>query len=806
DGHTQTQLISLTVTAVADITDDSATVAEDSAAGITTDVLANDSFENSGRSVTAVTQGTHGTVAIVDAALGTVKYTPNANYNGADSYTYTVTSAGVTETATVNVTVTQVNDPASFGSGVGVDSGSGAEDGAAITGVLTVTDAADGMTTPNFRVSTVAGHGTASIDAVTGAWSYTPVGDYNGADSFVVSVTDNNGNTETKTISLTVTAVADITDDAVITPENTAITVNVITGTNGASADSFEGTPVLSSVTQGAHGSVSFTADGSVTYTPVANYSGVDSFTYTVTSPAGVTETATFNITVVNDLIVNSIDVNEASLYAVFNVSGVAGQSVSLVLAGTSATGTGTDFGAAGATNLQVSLDNGATWTDYSAAVTLPAGGGILVRTPVVEDNISDNNEAFTLTATPSGGSAAVGTATIKDDGTGTIYNANGTENTSAIKTDDRAVTVSSPTVSEASPYVVFTVTGLPDQLVSLSLASDTATVGVDTGSSLQYFDGTAWQNYIPGSLVAIPAGGTTLLVRTAIINDTVFEVSESLRLKVSNSGGVSFEGIATIKDDASSSNVYLADNRTGVPTSGEANDDQPKPVAPDTVAPVTPTPEPAPVVALAEPAPTPAPAFNSATVVTTPSTLPIPERVTPIAEILTSVSGFRVVVADAPTPGLSVFRGITDQFIEGNKPATFSLPADAFVHTKADSVVTIFAKLANGDDLPAWVQFDARSGTFKLDPPAGFNEELQIKVIARDNEGREATSLFKFSVGKGKASTSSRSSLSEQIRLASTRSTPWLDLVQAKSNKADADKLPVTRLQAVARQMQARS
>jgi len=40
----------------------------------------------------------------------TVTYTPNADFNGSDSYTYTVTSGGVTETATVNVTVTPVND------------------------------------------------------------------------------------------------------------------------------------------------------------------------------------------------------------------------------------------------------------------------------------------------------------------------------------------------------------------------------------------------------------------------------------------------------------------------------------------------------------------------------------------------------------------------------------------------------------------------------------------------------------------------------------------------------------------------
>jgi hypothetical protein len=182
-------------------------------------------------------------------------------------------------------------------------------------------------------------------------------------------------------------------------------------------------------------------------------------------------------------------------------------------------------------------------------------------------------------------------------------------------------------------------------------------------------------------------------------------------------------------------------------------------------------------------------------------------ERSVPIGDVLTSSAGFQVIVNQADTARLSVFSGITDQFIEGNKPSVFSLPADAFVHTKPDAVITITAKLANGDDLPPWVQFDARSGSFTVDPPAGFNDELQIKVTARDNEGREAVSMFKFTVGEGKpkASTLGRSSLSEQIRLASKASTPWLDLVHSQKGKAGVDKLQPGRPHAVARQAQVR-
>src|SRR6185436_18218565 len=298
DGNTATQVISITVSAVADIVGDSLTTNEDTAISANvitgTNGASADSFENAGKTLTAVTQGAHGTVTFT--AAGLVTYTPASNWHGSDSFSYTVTSGGVTETATVNVTVAQVDDPATIG---GATSGSGAEDGGAITGTLTATDAADGLTDGTiFSVTSAAGHGTATINAATGAWSYTPVADYNGADSFTVTVTDDDGNTATQVISITVSAVADSVGDSLTTNEDTAISANVITGTNGASADSFENAgKTLTAVTQGAHGTVTFTAAGLVTYTPASNWHGSDSFSYTVTS-GGVTETATVNVTV----------------------------------------------------------------------------------------------------------------------------------------------------------------------------------------------------------------------------------------------------------------------------------------------------------------------------------------------------------------------------------------------------------------------------------------------------------------------------------------------------------------------------
>ncbi|HEX8143594.1 MAG TPA: DNA/RNA non-specific endonuclease [Pyrinomonadaceae bacterium] len=96
-----------------DAANDSATLAEDSGANAI-DVLANDSFTpDAGEtlSITATTDGAHGTVAITGGGTG-LTYTPAANYFGPDSFTYTISDGnGGIDTATVNVNVTPVNDP-----------------------------------------------------------------------------------------------------------------------------------------------------------------------------------------------------------------------------------------------------------------------------------------------------------------------------------------------------------------------------------------------------------------------------------------------------------------------------------------------------------------------------------------------------------------------------------------------------------------------------------------------------------------------------------------------------------------------
>jgi len=104
--------VSITVKAANDppvANDDSVTTQEDTPA-IAINVLANDTdLDNDPLTVSAVTQGSSGSVTINTDS--TLTYTPNANFFGTDSFIYTVRdSKGGIDTAKVNVTVGSVDD------------------------------------------------------------------------------------------------------------------------------------------------------------------------------------------------------------------------------------------------------------------------------------------------------------------------------------------------------------------------------------------------------------------------------------------------------------------------------------------------------------------------------------------------------------------------------------------------------------------------------------------------------------------------------------------------------------------------
>jgi hypothetical protein len=219
-------------------------------------------------------------------------------------------------------------------------------------------------------------------------------------------------------------------------------------------------------------------------------------------------------------------------------------------------------------------------------------------------------------------------------------------------------------------------------------------------------------------------------------------------------------------------------------------DDDRPKPEP----LPLTVLPAAAPIL-LAERVELPPPApqvFSSTLDPIAPRLVPI-EPPRPIGDVLTSQSGYRIPVNDAAASGLSLNRGVTDQFVQGTQVATkISLPFDAFIHSDKDAVIKLEAKQADNRPLPNWVQFDPVSGVFEVTPPKGFKGKLDLKVVARDDDGREATALFQLFVGEQeKVNPQSRESFSEKLRMAGKRPMTLIRVSDAQGKLTVRESVP---------------
>ena len=161
---------------------------------------------------TSTLAGTYGSL-VINTTTGEYTYTPTsaaveALCAGAntDSFSVTASDGTATKTSPYTVNITGADDSAVISGDV---SGTGAEDTSAITGTLSATDVEGLADNTYFTVSTTPSQGTASIDAASGDWSYTPTANFNGSDSFTVTITDDCGGTTTQAIALTITAVND---------------------------------------------------------------------------------------------------------------------------------------------------------------------------------------------------------------------------------------------------------------------------------------------------------------------------------------------------------------------------------------------------------------------------------------------------------------------------------------------------------------------------------------------------------------------------------------------------------------------
>jgi chitinase len=342
----------------------------------------------------------------------------------------------------------------------------------------------------------------------------------NRSGSVTITLTVSDGEfTDTSQFILAVNAV----NDAPVAQSQT-LTTNANTPVNITlqATDVENSALTYSIITAPAHGTLSGTG-ASRTYTPAANYSGTDSFTFRANDGSANSNTATINLTVRPTLSINNVSItegNSGSQAATFTVTlaGISSQSITVNYAtanGTSNPATaGSDYGAANGT---LTFAAGQT----SKTITVMVNG----------DATIEANETFFVNL-----SSASGAIITDSQGMGTII-----DNDSGSKLNINDVTVQEGNSGTIS--ATFTVT-----LTSASAQTVTVTATTVNGTAKAPGDYTARNisfSFAPGQV--------SRTINVTVNGDLLDEVNEVFYVLLSSPVNAAINrgrGVCTITDD----------------------------------------------------------------------------------------------------------------------------------------------------------------------------------------------------------------------------------------------------------------
>src|SRR5438132_7414622 len=135
-----------------------------------------------------MTSPTTGVLSLLTTNTVVVTYTPNTNYNGPDSFRFTVSDGSLLATGTVSIAVTPVNDvPIATGDSYSLFKNTTLS--VPVSGVLTNDIDADGDPLTAILVTSPT-HAAAFNLSTNGSFTYTPLSNYVGSDSFSYRAND----------------------------------------------------------------------------------------------------------------------------------------------------------------------------------------------------------------------------------------------------------------------------------------------------------------------------------------------------------------------------------------------------------------------------------------------------------------------------------------------------------------------------------------------------------------------------------------------------------------------------------------
>jgi uncharacterized repeat protein (TIGR01451 family) len=312
--------------------DDALTTSEDSPGMV--NVLANDSAAAGATlTLTGFGNGSNGTVDCTGA--GSCTYVPQSDFNGTDSFTYTVDDGlGGSAGATVNVTVSEVNDPP-----VAQDDTATLQptDASAVIDVLAndspgPADEA-GQTLTADAITAQPSHGSAVLittGADAGKAEYTPNAGYNGLDNFSYRACDNGtsgGSADPKcqTATVNLTILAPPNEPPVAASQLVKLDENSSKEITLATTDA-DGDPLSYSIVDNPqNGTLSALSGNKVTYTPTADFSGTDFFSFKANDGQNDSNVATVSLSVrdINAPVYTPADVNTGVANGVAYIDGL---------------------------------------------------------------------------------------------------------------------------------------------------------------------------------------------------------------------------------------------------------------------------------------------------------------------------------------------------------------------------------------------------------------------------------------------------------------------------------------------------
>ena len=504
---------------------------------------------------------------------GGYTYTPNANYYGADSFTITVSDGSNEVDCAISVTVNSINDAPvpSYTADVSTN-----ED-TALTESLTAADVE--LDELIVSIKTNGAHGTVVL--IEGGYTYTPNVDFNGTDSFTITVSDGTDAVDCDII-VTVNAVNDAPVPSYSASVNTDEDTLLSESLTASDVDLDELTYTVKDGSGPAHGTLTL-VEGGYTYDPVENYNGSDGFTIVVGDGTTTVDCAiTVTVNSVNDapvpsysasvntdedtllsesLTASDVDLDELT-YTVKDGSGPAHGTLTLIDGGYTYD-PHDDYN--GSDSFTIVVGDGTTTVDCDITVTVNAVNDAPVPSYSADVNTDEDTPLTeSLTATDvdlddlsytvkSGNGPANGTLELIEGG----YTYSPDENTNG--TDSFTITVGDGTV-EVDCAISVTVAPVNDDPIAVD---DSASTNEDTAVTIYVLtndsdvDSPEGDSFAPTAILSGPANGSADINGNNIIYtpDANYFGSDEFTYQITDSGGLTAS--ATVSVTINSVNDY---------------------------------------------------------------------------------------------------------------------------------------------------------------------------------------------------------------------------------------------------------